>query len=234
MTEATDIRFSKLKRITQNESQIAGPSDYYSTYHAYDSGLSPLENNFSALFQDKTLPFRNFTDYVRWFTTKYRRNPTGLEIAGQGRIFNDLNIDRVASCLAIPSYLVDPYSTDIKKRANSQRNITFVEGDIVSPATWESITARFRQENLIPPSLILFTPAGAIDPYIPSTISFYKYLINKVLTFAPKQGLLFIGEFPKMVATDLKAYLNTPDVLLGYNVQVIENTDGGIFRISQK
>lgn len=194
--------------IARRESQIEGPDDF-SQWIAYDSGLKRMDFGFKYVLN--ALGFFSLQG-VRDVLTQTDRQPTGLELAGQGKTFIELGIDGVACCLAIPSFLAQPADDETrlrrKKLREDETTVALVAGDLGQPSTFEGIRTRFRQEKIEKPNIILLTPAGGLG-YLPEQQEFIDRIIKPAIGLCDSDHFAFIGEAPEGTKPHLRNFLET-------------------------
>jgi hypothetical protein len=180
----------------QDESRMYGPEDI-KAWIAYDSGLNRIDFGFRHMI--KALGFlslQNIRDSLAQSTT---HPPTGLELAGQGRVFQELNLDGVACCLAFPEYLIETKSDQvlpIRKRVSElQSKVALVSGDLAQPSTFAQIQSRFDATPIAKPNLLLLTPAGGTN-CLPEGQAFIDKIIAPALAIGDQETFVFLGDAP--------------------------------------
>ena len=190
----------------KHESQMYGPEDS-SAWIAYDSGLPRIDFGFRHVLKD--LGFSSLRGVCDSFAQPDQK-PTGLELAGQGKVFSELNMDGVACCLAFPKYLVDAAKDSSlplrKKPEQISTKVALVAGDLAQPATFRAIQARLNLEVIAKPNLILLTPAGGLD-YLPGPPEFFAKIVKPAIGLCDEQCFAFLGETPEGTELLLEAFL---------------------------
>lgn len=158
----------------------------------YDSGSERLSEVFGA--EINALGFASLgqvADHLQGVNP--HRPVTGLELAGQGRAFDELGIEGVACCLAFPNFLAEETESGLVRR-ETQHRIALVPGDVAVPSTWSHIKERIQCEQLAQPNLILHTPGTLGLFHIPDGPTFFSELVECVIGLADPDEFVFLGE----------------------------------------
>ncbi len=201
------------------EAAMESPNDDR-LYKAYDSGEKEFERSFENVIAESGAPFRSIRGFAERFRQQFKTNPSGLELAGQGKIFAELKIDGAACMLAIPKFLVNERGT----------KIALISGNLANISTLIKIENRFRSESIAKPALILYPPAGGIS-YLPQGMDFYRPLINWMVSFADARSFLILGEYPKNISDPLPVWLKGK--FPGFHPATTARSDGGYFLLTK-
>lgn len=217
----------------KDESQMYGPEDSRA-WIAYDSGLT--RTNFGFRNVIKALGFPSLQD-IRDSLTQPNRPSTGLELAGQGRIFQELDLDGVACCLAFPKFLIETKGDQIlpmRKMANGiQSKVALVSGDLAQSSTFTEIQSRFETEAILKPNILLLTPAGGTN-CLPHGQKFIETILAPALAICNQESFVFLGDTPDRSEQFLGNFLDA--VRIDYEAQTAFGKcgDSPIFGIYKK
>ncbi|MEK7111553.1 MAG: hypothetical protein AAB856_03095 [Patescibacteria group bacterium] len=217
----------------KDKSQMYGPEDSRA-WIAYDSGLT--RTNFGFRNVIKALGFPSLQD-IRDSLSQPNRSSTGLELAGQGRIFQELDLEGVACCLAFPKYLIEPQDSQtlpIRKKSNGhQTKVALVSGDLAIASTFRQILSRFEAEKIPRPNLLLLTPAGGTN-CLPREQAFIDKIIAPALALCDPESFIFLGDAPDGSEQFLGNFLDA--VRADYEAQAVLGKcgDSPIFGIYKK
>ena len=210
----------KYKQI--EEAKMEGPSDGRA-WTIYNSGCESLTETFFSVFSsEKHSPFYSIQSFVDSYRNRFNRLPTGLEIAGQGKLFEEYGMKGIANTLAAPHFLRDQNSQFLFRDKTDQR-VSFVVGDINKQRTQKDIARKIRTELYSPPSLVVYRPAGGIY-YIEKSSKFYQHLIQWLLSVSDQRQVLLLMELPQSVERGIAPFLNHLSNKQGYEVS-LHNTD---------
>lgn len=216
-----------------DESWMYGPEDT-KAWIAYDSGLGRI--NFSFRNVLKPMGFPSLQD-VRDSFSHSNRPPTGLEMAGQGKVFQELDLEGVACCLAFPKFLIEPgdgQALPIRKKSEGyQAKVALVSGDLANASTFREIQSRFEAEEIPRPNLLLLTPAGGTN-CLPHGGEFIDKILAPALDVCDQESFVFLGDAPDGCEPPLEDFLDT--VRTDYGAQTVLGKCGGspIFGIYKK
>lgn len=203
----------------QLEAVMESPNDDR-IYSAYDSGEKELERCFQDVISESKVPFKSIRVFAERFRQQFNTKPSGLELAGQGKIFVELGINGAACMLAIPKFLTNERGT----------KIALIAGDLAKPATLAKIENRFKSGSIARPALILYPPAGGLS-YLPQDMSFYGSLTDWMVSFADVRSFLILGEYPKGLSTPLPLWLK--DKFPRWHPTTTTHSDGGYFLLTK-
>lgn len=217
----------------KDELQMYGPDDN-KAWIAYDSGLSRINFGFRNVL--KTLKFASLQN-VRDSLDQPNRPPTGLELAGQGKVFQELDLEGVACCLAFPKYLIEPQdgqTLPIRKRSSDhQTKVALVPGDLAISSTFREIRSRFEVEEISRPNLLLLTPAGGTN-YLPHGEEFIETILTPALTLCDQTGFAFLGDAPDGCEQSLGNFLDAFRTDYAAQTALSKCGDSPIFGIYKK
>ncbi len=146
-----------IARVADLEADMFGP-ECSNPWFTYDSGLT--RSNFGFKNVMGKLGFGSIEEIVN--RQRASGNPViGLDLAGQGKVFPELEVAGMACCLAIPDYLIDPdrdKSRPFRKKSESgQSDVAMMAGDLNLPATFDRIKDRLQIEKIPSPNLIFLS-----------------------------------------------------------------------------
>lgn len=180
-----------IAELAHTESQMGHPKDG-NLWGIYDSGVELFNRIFTKELQ--RVGCLSFEDLVLRLRQAHPHRPvTGLELAGQGKMFAELNVGGVACCLAHPRFLTEQTETGPRRKGASP-GIAYVPGDLAASETWEGIANRFRREAMPHPSLALFSPGARGLLYLPEESKFFRWLTERVLELVDSSQFVFFGE----------------------------------------
>lgn len=200
-------------------------------YPSYDSGEKRLQQCFENVISESRAPFKSIGGFAERFRQQFKTKPSGLELAGQGKIFAELEIDGAACMLAIPKFLVDKNSfPPAPRRAKTEQKIALISGNLANVSTLAKIENRFGSESIAKPALILYPPAGGLF-YLPQDMNFYRPLIDWMVSFADARSFLILGEYPKNISASLPVWLKNK--FPGFHPTATAHSDGGYFLLTK-
>ena len=203
------------------EAQMYGPEDS-SAWIVYDSGLTRTD-----------FGFRNVRDSL----TRANRPPTGLEMAGQGKVFQELDLEGVACCLAFPKFLIETEnSRDLPIRTRSgerQAKVALVSGDLAQATTFTEIQFRFKTEAILKPNILLLTPAGGTN-CLPQGQKFIDNTLSPAMAICDQESFVFLGDAPDGSESVLKTFLNAIEANTGAQTTLSKCGDSPVFGIYKK
>lgn len=218
---------SWIEKTAQEEAAMTSARDDR-IWRAYDSGKAELDLGFHRVM--RLLGLDSLGDTLTVLQASAQRQPTGLELAGQGKVFVDLGIAGVAVCLGLPEFLVDPSSNEHNPRRRDCSSVVLIAGDIIQKDTWDKIGQRIHSDGLEKPNLILLTPAGGKNR-LPEGQEFVERVVQPALGIADTQAAVFLGEVPQYTDYALGQFLESFLAKTGSRVAHIPNADGGKFGI---
>ena len=175
------------------EAQMTSVGDPRGGYGSYDSGPDELDLALGPGL--RAVGFQSLADAKEWLEKTCRRQPNGLEIAGQGKTFATQRISAIANCLAFPECLIaQPQRTPRPRRRHANPPITFVPGDIAEQTTWDNIQTAVREDLQNPPNIILFTPAEIGLSSMPRNSGFFESVVVRSLALADPGPVVMVGE----------------------------------------
>lgn len=218
---------SWIKETAQEEAAMMSAWDDR-IWRAYDSGKAELDLGFYRVM--KLLGLDSLEGTLTVLQASAQRQPIGLELAGQGKVFAELGITGVAVCLALPEFLVDPSGDDRNPRRRDCSSVALIDGDIGREDTWAKIGKRIHADRLEKPNLVLLTPAGGKNR-LPEGQEFVERVVRPVLNIADKETVVFLGEAPQYTDYALEQFLVNLQAKTRTRVALIPNADGGKFGI---
>lgn len=217
----------------QDESQMYGPEDT-KVWIAYDSGLT--RTNFGFRNVIKPLGFYSL-QHICDTLARPDRKPTGLELAGQGKVFQELDLEGIACCLAFPKYLIeaqDGQTLPIRKRSSDhQTKVALVSGDLAISSTFKEIRSRFEAEEIPKPNLLLLTPAGGTN-CLPNGEEFIETILAPALAICNQEAFVFLGDAPDESEQYLESFLDAIRTDYGAQTALGKCGDSPIFGIYKK
>ena len=217
----------------KDESQMYGPEDA-KAWIAYDSEMTRIDFGFrNVLNRLRLYSLANVRDSL----TRPNRPPTGLEMAGQGKIFQELDLDGVACCLAFPKFLIETkgdQALPMRKMTNGiQSKVALVSGDLAQSSTFTEIQSRFETEAILKPNILLLTPAGGTN-CLPRGEEFIETILAPSLAICDQKAFVFLGDAPDGSEQFLGNFLDA--VRADYEAQAVLGKcgDSPIFGIYKK
>lgn len=174
---------------------------------------------------------------IRDSLTQPNRPPTGLELAGQGKVFQELDLEGVACCLAFPKFLIgtkDGQALPTRKRSDEHRTkVALVSGDLAISSTFKEIQSRFEAEKIPKPNLLLLTPAGGTN-CLPHGEGFIDNILAPALAICDQESFVFLGDAPDESEQFLERFLDAIRTDYGAQTALGKCGDSPIFGIYKK
>lgn len=210
------------------EAQMTSASDDR-IWKSYDSGLEELDRCLGPAL--RAVGFQSLAHAMKWLEKIRDRQPSGLEIAGQGKTFSQERVPGIANCLAVPEFLIDqPQRTSRPRRRYANPPVTFVPGDIAERETWDDIQAAIQGELSDPPNLILFTPADGTS-CMPETPEFYESVLARSLELADPGPVVMVGEMNSHFSVRLEQRLLAMQHRGEAQVAILSGYEYGLFAL---